>query len=415
MSFPLFIARRIYQDPEGRRQVSRPAIRIATLGVAIGLAVMIVSVCVVIGFKHTIRDKVTGFGSHIIVSEFKSIQNDLPTPVCMDDSMMDRLRNIEGVRHVQRYAMKQGILKTDSDFLGVTLKGVGPEFDTAFISSHMVEGSLPRFSDEKSSNKVVLSKLIADKLCLKAGDRVFAYFLGDDNVRTRRFTIAGIYNTNLKHYDEQLCLTDLYTVVKLNGWEADQAGGAELTLYDFEQLDAADMLMNQLVDRTTDHYGNTYFTMTIKHSYPQIFAWLDLLDLNVWIILALMVAVAGVTMISGLLIIILERTNMIGILKALGARNKTIRHTFLWFAVFIIGKGMLWGNLLGLGICLLQKATGLVKLDAETYYVDVVPVEINIVLIVLLNVATLLVSVTMLLAPSYLISHIHPAKSMKYD
>jgi len=415
MSFPLFIARRIFHDKEGRRQVSRPAIRIATLGVAIGLAVMIVSVCVVIGFKHTIRDKVVGFGSHIVVSEFSAVQNDVPAPVCMDDSMMERLSKIDGVRHVQRFAMKQGILKTDSDFLGVMLKGVGPDFDTTFISSHLVEGSLPHFSDEKSSNKIVLSKLIADKLNLKTGDKVFAYFMGEDNVRTRRFTISGIYNTNMKHYDEQLCLTDLYTAVKLNGWEKDQASGAEIELVDFEKLDEVDMLMNNLVDRTVDRYGNTYFSLNIKNSYPQIFAWLDLLDLNVWIILALMIAVAGVTMISGLLIIILERTNMIGILKALGARNKVIRHTFLWFAVFIIGKGMLWGNILGLGICLLQNATGIIKLDAETYYVDVVPVEINIPLIILLNIATLLVSVTMLLAPSFLISHIHPAKSMKYD
>ena len=415
MSFPLFIARRIYQDPEGRRQVSRPAIRIATLGVAIGLAVMIVSVCVVIGFKHTIRDKVTGFGSHIIVSEFKSIQNDLPTPVCMDDSMMERLGKIEGVRHVQRYAMKQGILKTDSDFLGVTLKGVGPEFDTAFISSHMVEGSLPRFSDEKSSNKVVLSKLIADKLCLKAGDKVFAYFLGDDNVRTRRFTIAGIYNTNLKHYDEQLCLTDLYTVVKLNGWEADQAGGAELTLYDFEQLEQADMLMNQLVDRTTDHYGNTYFTMTIKHSYPQIFAWLDLLDLNVWIILALMVAVAGVTMISGLLIIILERTNFIGIMKALGAPSRQMRRIFLGLASLIIVRGIVLGNVLAFALILLQKYTGLITLDPEVYYVEAVPVLVNWWWVAAIDVGTLVVSSLSMIVPSLVISHITPAKSIRFE
>ena len=415
MNFPLFIARKIYNDKGDKHQVSRPAIRIATIGVAIGLAVMIISVSVVLGFKHTIRDKVIGFGSHITVANFMAIQSDDQYPIVMNDSMMNVLRKTEGVRHVQRFALKSGILKTDNDFMGLLFKGIAEEYDTTFIHNNMVSGSIPKFSATKGSQQLVISKYIADKLLLKTGDKVFAYFIAPGDVRARRFTIAGIYNTNLKHYDEQLCLTDLYTVVKLNGWEADQAGGAELTLYDFEQLDAADMLMNQLVDRTTDHYGNTYFTMTIKHSYPQIFAWLDLLDLNVWIILALMVAVAGVTMISGLLIIILERTNMIGILKALGARNKTIRHTFLWFAVFIIGKGMLWGNLLGLGICLLQKATGLVKLDAETYYVDVVPVEINIVLIVLLNVATLLVSMTMMLASSYLISHIHPAKSMKYD
>ena len=415
MNLPLFIARRIYHDEDDRRKVSRPAIRIATAGVAIGLAVMIVSVCVVLGFKHTIRDKVIGFGSHINVGDYMALQHEAPYPICMDDSTLDYLKQIPGVKHVQRYALKQGILKTDQDFLGVMLKGVGPEFDTTFIANNMVEGELPAFSDEKSSNKIVLSKIIADKLQVNVGDRIFAYFMGDNNVRTRRLTISGIYRTDLKHFDENICFADLYTVVKLNGWEPDQASGAEITIHDFDQIDEVDQRMNDAVDRRDDKYGATYSSLTIQHSYPQIFAWLDLLDLDVWIILALMVAVAGFTMISGLLIIIIERTSMIGTLKSMGAKNKTIRHTFLWFAVFIIAKGMLIGNLLGLGICLLQRFTGLVKLDAETYYVDVVPIEVNIPAIVLINVGTLLISVLVLIAPSYLISHIQPAKSIKYE
>ena len=415
MNLPLFIARRIYHDEDDRRKVSRPAIRIATAGVAIGLAVMIVSVCVVLGFKHTIRDKVIGFGSHINVGDYMALQHDAPYPICMDDSTMDFLSHIPGVKHVQRYALKQGILKTDQDFLGVMLKGVGPEFDTTFIASNMVEGRLPAFSDEKSSNQIVLSKIIADKLQVSTGDRIFAYFMGDNNVRTRRLTICGIYRTDLKHFDENICFADLYTVVKLNGWQPDQASGAEITIHDFDKIDEVDLRMNDAVDRRDDKYGATYSSLTIQHSYPQIFAWLDLLDLDVWIILALMVAVAGFTMISGLLIIIIERTSMIGTLKSMGAKNKTIRRTFLWFAVFIIAKGMLIGNLLGLGICLLQRFTGLVKLDAETYYVDVVPIEINIPAIVLINLGTLLISVAVLIAPSYLISHIQPAKSIKYE
>ena len=237
----------------------------------------------------------------------------------------------------------------------------------------------------------------------------------NNGVRTRRFTIAGIYQTNLKKYDETIVFTDLYTAVKLNGWESDQASGAELSVNNFDNLDMVESRVISKVKGTVDHYGETYSSATIKELNPQIFQWLDLMDLNVWIILALMLIVAGVTMISGLLIIILERTSMIGILKALGARNKTIRHTFMWFAVFIIGKGMLIGNVLSLGLLALQQAFGIIKLDAQTYYVSTVPVEINALYIVALNVATLLISVFMLVAPSYLISHIHPAKSMRYE
>ena len=415
MHFPLFIAKRLYSEQGDKRKVSRPAIHIATAGVAIGLAVMIISVCVVLGFKHTIRDKVIGFGSHIQVADFLTLQQMEQYPIVIDDSMIDVLKHIPDVAHVQRFAMKEGILKTDSDFLGVAFKGVGPEFDSTFIHNNMVEGSIPHFSDSVSHNKILVSLLMADKLHLKSGQRIFAYFFDNNGVRTRRFTIAGIYQTNLKKYDETIVFTDLYTAVKLNGWESDQASGAELSVDNFDNLDMVESRVISKVKGTVDHYGETYSSATIKELNPQIFQWLDLMDLNVWIILALMLIVAGVTMISGLLIIILERTSMIGILKALGARNKTIRHTFMWFAVFIIGKGMLIGNVLSLGLLALQQAFGIIKLDAQTYYVSTVPVEINALYIVALNVATLLISVFMLVAPSYLISHIHPAKSMRYE
>ena len=415
MNFPLFIAKRLYSAQGDKRKVSRPAIHIATAGVAIGLAVMIVSVCVVLGFKHTIRDKVIGFGSHIQVADFLTLQQMEQYPVVMNDSMVNVLKKVPGVKHVQRFAMKEGILKTDNDFLGVVFKGVGPDFDSTFIHQNMVEGSIPQFSDKSSHNKILVSQLMADKLHLKAGQRIFAYFIDNNGVRTRRFTISGIYQTNLKKYDEVMCYTDLYTAIKLNGWEDDQASGAELTVKDFEKIDESENYIINKVNRTVDHYGETYSSATIKELNPQIFQWLSLMDLNVWIILGLMLIVAGVTMISGLLIIILERTSMIGVMKALGARNQTIRHTFLWFAVFIIGKGMLFGNILGLGLLVLQWFTGIIKLDAQTYYVSTVPVEFNWLYIVALNVATLLISIFMLVAPSYFISHIHPAKSMRYE
>ena len=414
MNLPFFIAKRIYSDQGDKRKVSRPAIRSATIGVGIGLAVMIITVSVVLGFQHTIRDKVVGFGSHIQVMNIMSFTTYDRLPVCIDDSMLNVLNNLKGVRHAERYAITQGILKTDEDFLGVMFKGIGPEYDLTFLKENLVEGEMPQFSDTTSTNKLLLSRMIADKLRLSVGDRVYAYFI-DESVRTRRYTVVGIYQTNMTRFDESLCFTDLYAAVKINGWEKGEVTGAELLVDDFEQLGlTADDVVDK-VNRTTDKDGNIFSSQTIYEAYPQVFTWLELLDINVWIILALMVCVAGFTMISGLLIIILERTQMIGVMKALGARNKTIRHTFLWFAAFIIGQGLLLGNIIGLGIIFLQKSTGFVSLDPQTYYVSEAPMEINIPLFILLNIATLLISIFVLIAPSYLISHIHPAKSMRYE
>lgn len=414
MNLPFFIAKRIYSDQGDKRKVSRPAIRIATIGVAIGLAVMIVTVSVVLGFKHTIRDKVVGFGSHIQIQNMLTFLSTDSYPIIINDSVMHSYEQIEGVKHVERYAYSQGILKTDDDFLGVMFKGVGPEYDLNFLSKHLLEGEIPVFSDTTSTNKILVSKMIADKLRLKTGDRIFAYFIGE-SVRTRRFTITGIYQTNMTRFDESLCFTDIRTTQKLNDWNDEQCSGAEITVKNFEQLqNTADEFIEK-VNRQTDKDMNTYSSQTIYEAYPQVFHWLELLDINVWIILVLMVCVAGFTMISGLLIIILERTQMIGVLKAVGARNKTIRHTFLWFAAFIIGQGLIIGNLLGLGIIALQKYSGIVKLDPQTYYVSEAPMEINIPLFVLLNIATLIICVFVLIAPSYFISHIHPAKSMRYE
>jgi len=414
MNLPFFIAKRIYSDQGDKRKVSRPAIRIATIGVAIGLAVMIVTVSVVLGFKHTIRDKVVGFGSHIQVQNMLTFLSTDSYPICINDSVMKSYEQIEGVKHVERFTFSQGILKTDDDFLGVLFKGVGPEYDLNFLSQHLTEGEMPIFSDTTSTNRILISKMIADKLRLNVGDRIFAYFIGE-NVRTRRFTVTGIYQTNMTRFDEALCFTDLYTTRRLNDWTEDQCSGAEITVKDFDKLQKTADIFVENVNRRTDKEMNTYTSQTIYETYPQIFNWLELLDINVWIILVLMVCVAGFTMISGLLIIILERTQMIGILKALGAKNKTIRHTFLWFAAFITGQGLLIGNVLGAGIIALQKITGIVKLDPQTYYVSEAPMEVNIPLIILINIATLIICVIVLIAPSYLISHIHPVKSMRYE
>ena len=367
MNFPLFIARRIYSDKGDRRKVSRPAIHIATVGVAIGLAVMILTVSVVLGFKHTIRDKVIGFGSHIQVCNFLAMQTTDSYPICIDDSTLNALRHIDGISHAERYATAQGILKTETDFLGIAFKGVAEEYNWDFIRQNLVSGEIPKFSDKSSSNKILVSTNTASTLHLKVGDRIYGYFVSDTGVRTRRFTVSGIYETNMSQFDNSLCFTDLYTTRKVNGWEEGQCSGAELRVSDFSRLEATATGVVKKVNRKTDRYGDVMISQTIYEAYPQIFSWLSLLDINVWIILVLMICVAGFTMISGLLIIILERTQMIGTLKALGAKNSSIRHTFLWFAVFVIGRGGVFGNLAAIALIVLQKTTGIVSLDPATY------------------------------------------------
>ena len=395
--------------------MSRPAIRIAIIGVAIGLAVMIVTVSVVLGFKHTIRDKVIGFGSHIQVHHVLTYSGSDPHPICLDDTLMAKLQSIQGVRHVERYTMAQGILKTDNDFLGAMFKGIGPEYDTSFLKEHLLTGEMPQFSDTTSYYQLLISKMIADKLQLKTGDKVFAYFIDEDGVKTRRYTVNGIYQTNLTRFDEAICFTDIYTANKINGWNQDQFTGAEISVENIAQLQqTADRFVEQ-INRTEDRQGNVLTSETIYELYPQVFSWLELLDLNVWIILALMLAVAGFTMISGLLIIILERTQMIGILKALGAGNGSIISTFMYYGIMITGRGMLWGNVLGIGLVLLQQYTGIITLDAQTYYVSEAPMELNPLLILLINLQTIMSCAVVLLLPCILILFIHPARSMHYE
>jgi len=412
MSLSLFIARRIYRESDSGKQVSRPAVLIAMAGIAIGLAVMIIAVAV--GFKSEVRNKVIGFGSHIQITNLDAVSSYETHPIVVGDSMMTALDGYPEISHVQRFSTKPGMIKTDDAFQGMVLKGVGPEFDPRFLQEYLVEGEIPVFSDSVFSNRVLISKSLATKMKLKLGDKIYTYYIQDD-VRARRLTIAGIYQTNFSEYDNLFLLTDLSLVNRLNGWQPEQVTGVELQLKDYDKLEDTTYEIAIDTDNRKDEYGGTYYVRSIEQLNPQIFAWLDLLDLNVWVILFLMIGVAGFTMISGLLIIIIERTNMIGVLKALGATNFTIRKTFLWFAVFLIGKGMLWGNVIGLAFCILQSRFGIFKLDPETYYVDTVPVSFNIILFLLINIGTLLAAVLMLIGPSYLITKINPANSMRYE
>lgn len=414
MKFESFIARRIHFSTNKEKKATPPAIRLAMAGVALGLAIMILSVSIVIGFKKEIREKIIGFGSHIQITAFDSNTSYETRPIGVSDSLLTVLRSFPEVIHTERFATKPGILKTNDNFLGIALKGVGTDYDWTFFRNNLTEGEIPAFNDTVVSNEILISQYMADKLNLKAGDDIFSYFV-QENVRARKFHIAGIYQTNFTEYDKLFAVGDVRHIQKLNGWNPDQYSGVELMIRDYDRLsEVTEAIYFSLVDRT-DAYGEGFYVQSVKDMNPQIFSWLDLLDLNVWVILLLMSVVAGFTMVSGLLIIILERTNMIGILKAMGAPNRSIRKIFLYVAFFLIGKGMIWGNIVGISLCLIQYYFKPVKLDPDIYYITAVPVDLNIFYILLLNAGALLISLFMMLAPSYLVSLIRPAKSIKFE
>ena len=421
MNLPLFLARRIHHSERAdhtgkRRQMSRPAVRIATLGVAIGMAVMLLSIAVAAGFKSEVRQRVTGLAGHVQMANYHAVSDFQSVPLHCSDTLLRELGELPGVAHVQRYSYCSGVLMTDESFQGIRLKGVGQDYDTAFFAACLVEGSIPCFSDSLSSNRILLSQTVARKLKLGVGDRVSAYFLGGgQQMRARRFTVAGIFQTHFSVVDEQLVLTDLRTVGRLNQWGAQDVSGLELTLAGGADLAQQTLLLRALYDRRGDGHGGLYRVQNVEELNPGIFAWLSVLNVNIWVILILMLGVAGFTMISGLLILIIERTSMIGILKSLGADNSFIRRMFLWLAVFIIGRGMLWGNTLWLAFYIVQTHTGLLRLDPEMYYMDTVPVHFSLVGFVLLNAGTLIASVLMLVGPSYLVAHIRPTDSMRYE
>lgn len=413
-NWKLYIANRIHFDKGSRKKATPPAIRVAVAGVALGLAVMILSVAIVIGFKQEIRDKVVGFGSHIQITSFDSNMTYEKQPIQCTDSLRSVLMAHAGVEKVNPVGTKLGMIKTDSDFMGVVLKGVMPDYDWSFFKKYLVAGSLPVIQDSTTSNEVLVSKTIASKLNLQVGDKIYCYFV-QDQVRARRFLVSGIYQTDFSDYDKLLMIGDVRQVQRLNGWNPDQYSEIELLVNDFDRADdIAYDLYTQLIDRPDD-YGTHYYPQSIRTLNPIFFGWLDLLDMNVWIILILMAAVSGFTMISGLLIIILERANMIGILKALGANNTSIRKIFLYVSTFLVGKGMIWGNVIGLAICFIQQQFHIIKLNPEAYYVPYVPIEINPWYILWLNLGCMAISVLMLIAPSYLVALIRPAKSIKFE
>lgn len=369
---------------------------------------MIVAIAIVTGFKNEIRGKVIGFGSHIQITSFDSNSSTEQIPISKNQDFYPTLDTVPGINHIQVFAIKAGIIRTDTDIEGIVVKGVGSDFDWTFFKKHLVEGNIFTVSDTGRVKDVMISEQISRKLGLKVGDKLYVYFIQEQEQKARVFEISGIYKTGLEEYDKLYILADIGHIQHLNNWEDDQVSGFEVTIDNFDELDAAADFIYSQID-----YDLT--CKTIREIRPQIFDWLDLQNINVQIIIILMLLVAGFNMISALLIMILERVNMIGILKALGMTNFSIQKVFLVNALYMTGVGMLIGNIVGLALCFIQWKFGLVTLNEESYYVSVVPINLNLWYVLFLNLGTVLVCTIMLILPSFLITRISPLKAIRYS
>lgn len=400
------IAKRLYFSEEGKARTSRPAVRVALGGIVIGVMVMIVAICVVVGFKQEVQRKVAGFGSHIQVVNFDNNATYELQPVEVSDSLVMKLQGLPHVKKVSTFASKPGILKTDSAFQGIIFKGTDY---WEYFAANLVSGSLP-----KEQNKVIVSTVLANQLHLTIGDAILCYFVQDD-LRVRKLYISGLYNTCMSEMDRLFVLGNIDLVRQLNQWKPSQASGIEVLVDDLRYLqEVADRVYFATANRL-DEAGNAFYTQTLEQLNPQIFGWLDLLDMNVVIIIVLMLCVSGFSIITGLIILILESITLIGTLKALGANNRFVRRIFIYEAILLVGKGMLWGNILGLGLVTLQYFTQVIPLDAMVYYVSYVPMAFPWVWLIALNIGVLLVAWVIMLAPSAIVSQISPAKVMHFE
>jgi lipoprotein-releasing system permease protein len=414
MNLPYFIAQRLIKGRREGTSFSRPINVIAIIGIAMGLAVMILAVAILTGFKQQIREKVVGFGSNIQITNFDSNISFETTPISDTQKFIPMIKQISGITHLQVFATKAGIIRTTEDIQGVVLKGIGSDFDWSYFSSNMVDGSVFTVTDTGRTDKVIISKKISNMLRLKTGDS-FAMLFIQDPPRMRKFTISGIYETSLEEFDKMYVYCDIGHIKRLNGWKDDQVSGFEVFIKDFDKLDEMTSSVRDVIGYKITEEDTKFKVTNIRTRYPQIFDWLNFQDINVIIIILLMLIVAGFNMISGLLILILEKTNMIGVLKSLGAEDITIRRVFLYQAAYLIGKGLFWGNFIGIGLAYLQLKTGLITLDPTSYYIKTVPVNLQLTHILLLNAGTMAAIIIMLLVPSQLISRITPVKAIRYD
>ena len=409
-----FVAKKLYDTGEAGR-VSASAVRIATAGVAVGIMVMIISICVTVGFQREIKSRVASLIGHVQVLNTQSLYRTHSTSIQITDSLMGELNRLPGVSNVHRFVLCPGMLKTENAFIGLFFRGVEAGFDKSFIAANIVSGRVPSFSSDSISNdSILVSASTASALQVRAGDRVYAYFF-DNNLRARRFVVSGIFQTNMADFDSKMCFTSMRTAQQLNRWQKDQFSGGEIILKDFSHVEKVSGQVSSMLSRKQDDYGQYYSSVRVDELFPQIFSWLTLLDTNVVAILILMICVAGVTMISGLLVLILERTRFIGVMKAMGSTNSQLRRIFLYLSSMIVVRGLLLGNVLALFLMALQKWTGLVTLDPASYYISYVPVHFPWTSILIVNIVTFLVCVLSLVVPTLVISHISPAKSIRFE
>jgi len=407
LKLELFIARRLFSSDQPRNSGTRPIILIATAAIALGMTVMILALSIVNGFQDEIRSKVIGFGSHIQITNFDANNSVEANPVSIDQPFYPHLDTVSGIRHIQVFGTKAGIIKTEEEIQGVVLKGVDAQFDWSFFSQTMIDGQPIQFKDSVKSKEIVISNAIAKKLKLKVGDAVIMYFI-QQPPRKRKFTVAGIYETSIEALDNTYIIGDIRHIQRLNNWAPDMVSGFEVLLDRYEDLPKLD-------DYIYKYIGFDLTSTKITEVNPEIFGWLELQDINVYIIIALMIIVAGINMCSALLILILERTNMIGILKALGTQDGSVQLIFIINGAFIILRGLLIGNLVGITLCLLQSEFGLVKLPKETYYIAEVPISFDLINLCLLNLFTLVVCILVLFLPSLLVNRITPVKAIRFN
>ena len=407
MNTSLFIAKRLYNTKENNNNYTRPIIRIAILAIALSVAIMILSVFILSGFKNEISNKVFGFGGHINISKFNYNQSYENDPIFLNPDIFSKIESLDFVSSIHPFATKAGIVKESDEILGVVLKGVDKNYNWKFFGENLISGELPVFNDTTTGKNVIISKNISNKMKLDVGDDLVMYYV-QKPTRVRKFKVIGIYNTGLAEFDEVVVIGDLKHIQKLNNWQGNQVGGYEVITNNVSNIE----LFSEIIDENIDY---DLKALDIKQKYPQIFDWLRLQDFNVLIILIIMLIVGGVNMITSLLIIILEKSRLIGILKAIGANNWNIRNVFIYNSLYIIFNGLFWGNLIALTFSICQNYFDLISLDENIYFMSFVPVKIELMSLFLINIGTIIICYLILVIPSVVISKISPAKSIKFE
>ena len=411
MNYEFFLAKRIIGSKAYKSSVSAPIIKIGIAAIAIGIIVMMVAIATGIGLQQKIRDKVVAFNGHVTISNFDSNNSqESIMPISKNQEFYPEFKDVEGIKHIQAVATKYGIIRTETDFEGAVFKGVCQDFDWSYFKEFLVEGRVPNFT-KKWSEEVLISQYLADRLGFKIGENFQMVFAKNDTEKPPNiitFNIVGIYNSGFQELDQQYLIGNIRHIQRINRWEEDQIGNFEVFINDYSELDRKGIEIYQNTPSTLN-------TITVSNKYASIFEWIKIFDKNIYGIIGIMILVAGINMITALLVLILERTQMIGILKALGSNNWSIRKLFLYNASYLILLGLFWGNLLGLGLLFAQKYFKLFPLDPSVYYVSEAPVYISVTYIIALNIGTLVLCLLMLLIPSYIITKISPVKAIRFQ